>query len=182
MEATLSTAAPTKPQTPSTGGYDVARPQGQCAICHQAIAPATKYVAALSETSTGFQRIDYCTTCWNPGCTSGASVIAHWQTLMPRPEQKKKVFVDDTVLCELFERLGTVTEPAKLSFRFVLGLILMRKRLVIYESTKIDHDREIWQVRMKGRDDMLDLLDPKLEAAQIHEVSQQLGEILHQEL
>ena len=109
-------------------------------------------------------------------------MVAFWQTLMPRPEQKKKVFVDDTVLCELFERLGTVTEPAKLSFRFVLGLILMRKRLVLYESTRIDHDREIWQVRMKGRDDMLDLLDPKLEAAQIHEVSQQLGEILHQEL
>jgi hypothetical protein len=35
---------------------------------------------------------------------------------------------------------------------------------------------------MKGRDDMLDLLDPKLDQAQIHEVSQQLGEILHQEL
>jgi hypothetical protein len=182
MEVILSTAAPTKPTTTTAGGYDVARPQGQCAICHQAILPSTKYVAALSETPAGFQRVDYCTNCWSPGFTSEASIIAFWQTLMPRPEQKKKVFVDDTVLCELFERLGTVTEPQKLSFRFVLGLILMRKRLVLYESTRIDHEREIWQVRMKGRDDMLDLLDPKLDQAQIHEVSQQLGEILHQEL
>ena len=28
-----------------------------------------------------------------------------------------------------FERLVDTTEPAKLNFRFVLGLILMRKRL-----------------------------------------------------
>jgi hypothetical protein len=85
-------------------------------------------------------------------------------------------------LCELFERLGTVTEAAKLSFRFVLGLILMRKRLVIYESTRNEGEREIWVVRLKGRDDMLDLLNPKLDENQIREVSQQLGEILHQEL
>ena len=176
----MSTAAPTKPQGATTGGYEVARPQGQCAICQQPIAPATKYVAALSETPAGFQRTDCCLNCWTQ--YDRKDVVAFWQTLMPRPEQKKKVFVDDTVLCELFERLGTVTEPAKLSFRFVLGLILMRKRLVLYESTRIDHDREIWQVRMKGRDDMLDLLDPKLDQNQIHEVSQQLGEILHQEL
>jgi hypothetical protein len=180
MEVILSTAAPTKPQATTAGGYDVARPQGQCAICHQPIAPSTKFVAALSETPAGFQRIDSCLNCWPQ--QDRKDVVAFWQTLMPRPEQKKKVFVDDTVLCELFERLGTVTEPAKLSFRFVLGLILMRKRLVLYESTRIDHDREIWQVRMKGRDDTLDLLDPKLDQAQIHEVSQQLGEILHQEL
>src|SRR5436305_3197906 len=95
MEAILSTAAPAKQQTTNTGGgYDVARPLGQCAICHQAILPSTKYVAALAETPAGFQRIDCCTNCWSPGCTSGASIIAFWQTLMPRPEQKKKVFVD----------------------------------------------------------------------------------------
>ncbi|HEV8608305.1 MAG TPA: hypothetical protein VGQ99_23425 [Tepidisphaeraceae bacterium] len=177
----MSTAAPTKQQaTSNSGGYEVARPQGRCTVCNNSIAPATKYVAALAETPAGFGRIDCCLNCWPQ--QDRKDVVAFWQTLMPRAEQKKRVFVDDAVLCELFERLGTVTEMPKLSFRFVLGLILMRKRLVLYESTRMDHEREIWMVRMKGRDDMLDLLNPRLDEAQIREVSQQLGEILHQEL
>jgi hypothetical protein len=167
----LSTAA---------GVYEVARPQGRCGVCSNSIEPGTKYVAALSETPAGFVRLDCCLGCWAPN--ERKDVVAFWQTLMPRGEQKKKVFVDDTVLCELFERLGTVTEPAKLSFRFVLGLILMRKRLVLYESTRVDGDREVWIVRMKGRDDMLELLNPKLDETQIRDVSHQLSEILHQEL
>ncbi len=177
----MSTAAPSKQQTTgNTGGYDVARSQGRCAVCNKAIEPSTKYVAALTETPAGFGRIDCCLDCWPK--QDRKDVIAFWQTLMARPEQKKRVFVDDTVLCELFERLGTVTEMPKLSFRFVLGLILMRKRLVLYESTRMDQEREIWAVRMKGRDDKLDLLNPRLDEAQIREVTQQLGEILHQEL
>jgi hypothetical protein len=193
----MSTAAPSKSQQQNQSSpaiYEISRPNGLCSLCNKPIDPSTKYIAALCETPTGFQRTDYCVNCWNPGnpgnpgCTSGASssIIAHWQSLMPRPEQKKKIFVDDTVLCELFERLASVTESPKLSFRFVLGLILMRKRLVLYESTRTegdgDNQKEVWIVRMKGRDDTLELLNPKLDESQIHEVSHQLTEILHQEL
>ncbi len=65
---------------------------------------------------------------------------------MPRPEEKKKLFVDDQVLCDLFERLAEVTEPAKVNFRFVLGLILMRKRLIVYETTRHDDGKDVWVV------------------------------------
>jgi hypothetical protein len=109
-------------------------------------------------------------------------VLAHWQTVMPQAEQKKKVFVDDQVLCELFERLGTATEPAKLSFRFVLGLILMRKRMIVYESSRMEDEKEVWSVRFKGREDRLDLVNPRLDEQQVQDVSRQLGEILNEEL
>jgi hypothetical protein len=101
---------------------------------------------------------------------------------MPLVEHKKKLFVDDEVLAQLFERLAETTEPAKLNFRFVLGLILMRKRLLVYESTRNDGSKEIWQVRLKGTETILDLLNPRLEEAQVMEVSNQLGEILSEEL
>ena len=97
-------------------------------------------------------------------------------------EAKKKLFVDDQVLCELFERLGNVEDPAKLNFRFVLGLILMRKRMIVYESTRNEDAKEIWKVRFRGREDFLDLINPKLAEEQVMEVSQQLGEILNEEI
>ena len=174
----MSTAAPSKQTT--TTGYEVARAQGRCAVCQTVVEPEQKLMAALAETPAGFSRIDCCLGCWTN--YDRKDVVAFWQTVMPRPEQKKKLFVDDTVLCELFERLADVQEPAKQNFRFVLGLILMRKRLVIYENTKRDGEREVWIVRMKGRQDHLDLLNPKLDEEQVKDVSQQLNDILHQEL
>lgn len=160
--------------------YDVSRPLGKCCVCGNVIEPDQKLMTMLRETPTGFERVDCEPGCWEKA--DRANLIAHWQTVMPRAEQKKKLFVDDTVLCEIFERLSDAAEDAKLSFRFVLGLILMRKRLVVYEDTRQDSGREIWKVRMKGKEQRLDLVNPRLDEEQIRQVSAQLGEILQQEL
>ena len=174
----MSTAAPAKQQ--GTSGYQVAKPQGICSITQQPIAPGEKFMAALRETPAGFERLDISLGAWPQ--FDRKDVIGFWQTVMPKHEQKKKVFVDDQVLCEIFESLAETTEPAKLNFRFVLGLILMRKRMIVYEDTRMDGEKEIWQVRFKGRDDKLDLVNPKLDEQQVMEVSQQLSEILNEEL
>ena len=146
----------------------------------ETIAPGEKFMAALRETPIGFERLDISMAAWPD--FDRKDVVGYWQTVMPKHEQKKKLFVDDEVLCGLFERLAETTEPAKLNFRFVLGLILMRKRMLIYETTRMDGPREIWIVRFKGRDDRLDLLNPKLDEQQVLEVSQQLSQILNEEL
>jgi hypothetical protein len=102
---------------------------------------------------------------------------------MPRHDQvKKKLFVDDEVLCTLFERLADTTEENKLHFRFVLGLILMRKRLLVYEKTERQGDADAWIVRFKGKDEKLSMIDPRLSEEQVKAVSSQLGEIMNEEL
>jgi hypothetical protein len=175
----MSTAAPTKQQT-GPGGYQVARPQGICHITQQTIEPGTRFMAALRETPAGFERVDISMNAWPQ--FDRKDVIGFWQTVMPKGEQKKKIFVDDQVLCEIFERLAETTESPKLNFRFVLGLILMRKRMIVYEDTRLEDGKEIWQVRFKGRDEKLDLVNPKLDEQQVMEVSQQLSEILNEEV
>jgi hypothetical protein len=184
QEFQMSTAAqqPPSPNKPAGGtGYDVSRPLGKCHLTGRAIEPGTKFMAALRETPAGFERLDVSLEAWQN--FDRRDVLAFWQTVMPSPQQaKKKLFVDDQVLCELFERLASVAEPAKLNFRFVLGLILMRKRMIVYESTRVEEGREIWKVRFRGREEMLDLLNPKLDEQQVTEVSQQLSEILNEEL
>jgi len=173
----MSTAAPAPA---SKSGYDVPRPSGKCAVCGADIVPGDKFVAAIRETPTGFERLDINTDCWQN--FDRANLLGFWQTTMPSAEEKKKLFVDDQVLCELFERLADVTEPAKVNFRFVLGLILMRKRLIVYETTRHDDGKDVWVVRMKGKDQRLALTDPKLNEQEMTEVSQQLGQILNEEL
>jgi hypothetical protein len=181
----MSTAAPANSSSPAKTGYDVSRPHGICQVSGKTIEPGEKFMAALRETPAGetgpaFERVDISLSHWEQ--FDRKNVIAFWQTVMPRHEQKKKVFVDDAVLCDLFDRLGSATEPNKLSFRFVLGLILMRKRLLVYENTRHEEGRDIWCVRPKGRDEKLDLVDPKLDEQQMMDVSKQLGEILNEDL
>ena len=162
-------------------GYDVPRPAGVCAVSGRPIEPGEKFVAAVRETPTGLERLDVSPEAWADFDRS--NLLGFWQTTMPRPEQKpRKLFVDDEVLCTLFERLADTSEQSKLHFRFVLGLILMRKRIVLFEASRHEEGRDVWVVRLKGREDRLDLVDPKLTEAQVADVSQQLGEILHQEL
>jgi hypothetical protein len=147
-------------------------------VCSRGISPGEKLMAVLRETPNALERADVCAACW-PGFDK-SNLLGFWQTAMQPPIAKKKLFVDDDLLCELFERLADAVEPAKVNFRFVLGLILMRKRLVIYESTRHDADKDIWLVHMKGSQSTLELIDPKLSEQQVSEVSQ-LGQILSEE-
>ena len=177
----MSTAAPqTKPQQGGQGGYEVPRPEGHCRVTGRKIESGERFFAAIRETPEGIERIDVSPEAWEQFDRAG--VLAFWQTVMPAHEQRKKVFVDDEVLCTLFERLSDAAEPVKVNFRFVLGLILMRKRFIVYEGSRQEAGRDVWVVRMKGRDERLDLIDPKLDEQQVTEVSQQLGEILNQEM
>jgi hypothetical protein len=197
-DATTPTTQPAAAAVPSGKGaaptakpagapaLSVPRPHGVCAVSGRPIVPGEKFMAAVRETAAGLERVDVAAEHW--AGFERADLLGYWQTVMPDPEQKKKVFVDDEVLCTLFERLADATEPAKVAFRFVLGLILMRKRLVLYDSTRHEpaaeggEARDVWTVRMKRRTDTLDLIDPKLDESRMTEVSQQLGEILNEEL
>jgi len=144
----MSTAAPTQPQK---HGLDVPRALGKCAVCGRSIEGGERLFAAVRETPTGLERLDIAPEHWE--AFDKSHLLGFWQTVMPAAEQKKKVFVDDEVLCTLFERLADATETAKLNFRFVLALVLMRKRLIIYEETRKEEGHDVWVVRLKGRED-----------------------------
>ncbi len=167
----MSTAVPAKP-----GSYVVARPRNVCSVSQQPIAADEPFMAALRESAEGFERMDIKLEHWPS--VDQSSLVAFWRTVVPKVEAKKKLLVDDSVLCDLLIRLADVTEPAKLSFRFVLALILMRKKLVIYEGSQTRDGTEVWTIRLRGRDGTFQLVDPKPTEEQIGQVSEQLGEIL----
>jgi hypothetical protein len=176
-----STTAPAEAKPAAKPGqYDVGRPSGRCCVSNAELPAGTKIMAALRETAQGFERLDVSLDCWPQ--FDRKDLLAFWQTVIPQHEAKRKLFVDDQVLCELFERLKDTTEPAKLNFRFVLGLILMRKRMLVYESSRDVDGQDVWTMRFRGKEDRMDLVNPRLDEQQVMDVSQQLGQILNEEL
>jgi|SRR5579884_2034456 len=140
-----------------------------------------------------FARVDFCEKCWGEGKrpTPPLTMFSFWKTTVPVPEQKKKLLVDDSVLIDVFSRMEGKTEPQEIRFRFVLALILMRKRLLKYEGmeetkpqagTQDARPAEIWRMLPKGSDQPVHVINPHLTEEQIADVSQQLSAILAEEV
>ena len=159
--------------------WEINKPLGQCYGSGKAIEPGEEYFGALVETDEGLQRRDFCADYWE---SEKPDVFCHWKTRLPRPDEKKQIFVDDEMLMAFFERLAEETEQEKVNFRFVLALVLMRKRRLKYDATRTDDGREIWRLRVVGEGEFVDLVNPHLDEEQIEQLSSQIGQILHADL
>ncbi len=159
--------------------WDVRKPLGTCAGTGTAIEPGTEYFAALVETEQGFVRQDFSCEYWRQ---NRPAVYCFWKSKMPRADEKKKLFVDDDMLMTFFERLENETEQEKLCFRFVLALVLMRKRLLKYENGCRQDGRDIWTLKITGQDRTVDVANPNLNEEQIEQLTSQIGQILQMEI
>ena len=159
--------------------WSIKKPLGCCEGTGRQIEAGEEYFAALVEGDEGLQRRDFCREYWE---REKPTVYCYWMTRLPDPEQKKQIFIDDDMLMAFFERLATETEQEKINFRFVLTLILMRKRRLKYDSSKIEADNEIWSLRRVGEKGTVDVVNPQLDEGQIEQLSGQIGQILQMDL
>ena len=164
--------------TSAARGWQVDRPGGKCVVCGRAIVPGDPYVAALRATAEGFERLDADGACWDQ--VDRTDLIGDWRAVMPAAGEKPRRFVDDPLLLEMFHRLADAAEPARLNFRFVLGLLLMRKRLLTYLDSRTEEGREVWTMRVRGSDEPAEMLNPDLDDEQIADVTRRLGDVLNQ--
>jgi hypothetical protein len=127
------------------------------------------------------ERRDYSIEYWQE---HKPEVFCFWKTKMAAEEDKKKknLFVDDDMLMTFFERLTEETDPEKVSFRFVLMLVLMRKRILKYKSSTVEGDSEKWLLRVTGQDREVEVVDPKLTEDKIEQLTAQMGVILQVDL
>jgi len=164
--------------------FKITKSLGVCVGCNQELQPEEEIVALVrSSQEEELQRQDYHRACWDAlgenTPVNDPDVLGIWRTHVPHPEEKKKLLVDDSLIINFFERLAGAEEPAKINFRYVLALILMRKKLLVYEGMeRRDGGVEIWKMRMKGTQDIHEVFDPHMDEDKITEVSASLGEIM----
>ncbi|HAU39179.1 MAG TPA: hypothetical protein DCX07_15875 [Phycisphaerales bacterium] len=167
--------------------YNISRTSGACKACGKALSPNDEYVATVREAPADdeeqFLREDYCLGCWpDDPARQPEGVFGAWRARVPPPAEKKKLFVDDEVLINFFERLEGAEEPAKVCFRFVLALVLMRKKMLVYDRSEASGGCDVWTMHFKGSEQAHRVIDPHMDEEQVAEVSRQLGQILEGEL
>ncbi len=159
--------------------WEIDKPLGQCSGSGKKIEYGEEYFAALVETAEGLARRDFCADYWQ---AAKPNVFCYWRTRLPQPDEKKHKFIDDEMLMAFFERLAQETEQERINFRFVLALVLMRKRRLKYDSSKIEGDKEIWRLRIAGEKEYVEVTNPNLDDEQIKQLTSQIGEILQTDL
>ena len=161
------------------GDWEIKRPLGECSGSGRRIDSGEEYFGALVETEQGLERRDFSADFWE---NTKPNVFCFWKSRLAAPDQKKRLFVDDEMLMAFFERLAHETEPDKVNFRFVLALVLMRKRRLKYDATKTTDGQEIWCLRVTGDKQIVEVVNPHLDEGQIEQLSSQIGQILQMEL
>ena len=192
--------------------YEIERPTGRCALTGRELVPGDPYMATLVEldeqersqktaATLGLKRIDIAWEPWQQGKRPDR-LFGYWKTTVAEPNKTRKLFVDDEILMNLFRRLADDDDPQRIAFRFVLGLILMRKRLLRYNGTKRraakdeaghDQQQQWWQLTPKldlakgpmgkwNDDEPMEMFDPRLDEQQTQQVTEQLSDILQGEL
>lgn len=198
--------------------YHVPRTTGVCHATGRELAPGEAVYAALVELSDeerdairaqrpddpvlalGLRRVDVSAEAWERG-QRPSDVFSFWKTVVPEPNAKPKLFVDDVSLVQLLASLDDVETAPRLAFRFVLALILLRKKLLRFDRSEkreatVDgetapHDHWILTPKLdpaKGplgkwdEDHPIAVLNPELSDDDVTVVTEQLHEVLAAEL
>lgn len=167
-------------------GYQIGRHSGVCALSEKALETGDEYMATLCEREDddGFERCDVCMEAWERG-DRPQRLFSFWKTAIPDSDAPTRLFVDDDVLLSLFERLAEDERPQRAAFRFVLCLILMRKRLLRYIGRAGEGENERWLMRRRlsdPDDPPVEVVNPRLADDDVRDLTDQLSEVLQGEL
>lgn len=154
---------------------EISRAKGHCCVTGRAFEEGEEFHTVVLDRDGALERRDYSLDAWE-GPPEGT--LCHYRTRMPRKNAPRKMFVSDDIILGFFRDLASATEPRKLRFRFVLALMLLRKRLLKYEGTRRDGGREFWQMRLTRDKSLHEVFNPDLHESEIESLSAELSVVL----
>lgn len=154
--------------------WNMPRRGDHCRGCQRVFEPGDLYRALLFETEHGYEREELCLEC----PPRSDDFLASWRTRRPLPTGPQRVRLDLPAVFSFFERLSDATEPEKIQFRFVLALLLWRKKALRLQDTGMTENGEIWLFLRPKSDDRYEVLRPALDDQRIEELSEQLETLL----
>ncbi len=113
--------------------YEVQRCTRHCATTGRELQPGEEFFSTLVAEGSDVVRHDYASEAWQ-GPPEG--VLGWWKSHMPERNAKKLHWAPNDVMLELLESLESQAE--KKDMRYVLGLLLVRRRVVRLEETERD--------------------------------------------
>ncbi len=153
--------------------FEIANCTRRCAASGRPIAPGEEYWSTLAMDGGAAVRRDYALDAWT-GPPEG--IVAWWRAKLGDGGSREKLAPQD-VLLNLFAALAD--EPAEAEFRYVLGLLLLRRRLVKLDHTRTDTACEVLVLDCPRRDEQFELCVATPDAERAAELERRLVELVY---
>jgi hypothetical protein len=170
-----------------TPSYTVSTPRGVCAVTGEAIAPGSPCVSLLVEHGDDerLDRIDVSQDAWQAGRRPAfrGRVVGQWRTVMPEKDRPRRQLIGDDEVLDLFEQLGESEDPKQVAFRYLLCLILIRKKLLVWEEAEPAGPGRPGLIRVRRRRDkdgpLTEVIDPAMDDEAIESATLQLSAVMN---
>lgn len=174
----------------TAGTFEIGRFTGQCAATGEPIPAGSPFVASLAETvedgKPALRRIDWSAAAWDAGARPDG-LVCFWRGTAPAPGERRRILIDDHTLLEMVERMEGDVEPRRIAYRWILALVLLRKKVLKLERVERSADDppvERWLFRTRGMAEdapPMALVNPQIRDEELRELADQLGELVHGE-
>ncbi|MCA9059813.1 MAG: hypothetical protein KDA85_15000 [Planctomycetaceae bacterium] len=116
-------------------------------------------------------RRDISAECWQ-GTPDGA--IGHWKCVVPTSSESTRPKLDSESLFEYFMQLEESPNPVQEQYRYVLSLLLLRKKRLILEEILEDDEHQVMRLIGSGGEGPFDVAEQELSEEQIQRLQEQL--------
>lgn len=153
---------------------DITSCSRQCFVSGRAFAGSETYYSELVVENGATVRRDIAAAEWR-GPSPGA--IAWWRARMPQGDGDKPKLAPHDVLLNLFAELAERSDEAE--FRYLLGLLLIRRRLVKLEETRREAQGEVMVLDCPRRNEQYQLRVAAPSADRTDELQRRMVELLY---
>lgn len=154
--------------------YEIAPCTRRCAASGRAFAPGESFYTALHLEGGTAVRRDYAVEAWS---APPAEAIAWWQARAAGSAGSPGRLAPNEALLDLFAALAE--EPAETEFRYVLGLLLLRRRLVKLERTTQDARGDVLILDCPPRQEQFELVAAAPSGERMADLERRLGDLLY---
>jgi len=155
--------------------YQIQSSSLRCSRTGRALEPGEKFYSVLFDRDGTWVREDISLEAWQG---PPADAFSFWLCKAPAKDQPRKVIYDDGMLLECFDRLAQEHDPAKIRFRYVLALLLVRrKRLRLVDAERVG-GREVLILEDPRRRVRYRVPHPGLSEGELAEVENEVVQLL----
>lgn len=155
--------------------YQIQGPARLCNVTGRELTAGEKIYSVLLDEAGQFVRKDYAADNW-PGPPESA--IAWWCGRIPASDRPRRPTINDDLLLDCFAHLGEATEPQQKSFRYVVALLLMRRKRFKFEDVIRRGQDEYVLLKDVRSGTRHEVLDPHLADDEIASVQDQVFRVL----
>jgi hypothetical protein len=155
--------------------YQIQASSRRCATTGREIQPGERYYSVLFEEGDTFVRRDYSEAGWQ-GPPEGA--FSFWKTRLAVGNTPRRPPIDDALLLDCFHRLEGAHEPSKVGFRYVMALLLMRRKRFRLEQTRREGEQEVLLFRCTRKGDRYQVVDPGLSDDELDAIQEEVFRVL----